>query len=161
MAVVLVLGGLFAAAYLPRRSAQTALEASVNAADATPRVEVISPKATSSDSSLVLPGSIRPLEETVIYPRVSGYVRKWNADIGDKVVEGQVLAEIDAREKVFNRFLQRIAIALEGFDFAAFAAETPLFEPAEGRVLGVRGKKSNPPGADKPGFRWQYLFNTL
>lgn len=98
MAVVLVLGGLFAAAYLPRRSAQAALEASVKAADATPRVEVISPKATSSDSSLVLPGSIRPLEETVIYPRVSGYVRKWNADIGDKVVEGQVLAEIDAPE---------------------------------------------------------------
>ncbi|KYF54252.1 MFP family efflux transporter, partial [Sorangium cellulosum] len=31
-------------------------------------------------------------------PRVSGYVRKWSADIGDKVEEGQVLAEIDTPE---------------------------------------------------------------
>ncbi|MDI3291302.1 efflux RND transporter periplasmic adaptor subunit [Polyangium sp. 15x6] len=98
-ALVLVLGGVFAVTYLPRRSARAALEAGVKAAETTaPRVEVLTPKATSSDRSLVLPGSIRPLEETVVYPRVSGYVRKWNVDIGDKVTEGQVLAEIDTPE---------------------------------------------------------------
>ncbi|MDI1483835.1 efflux RND transporter periplasmic adaptor subunit [Polyangium sp. y55x31] len=98
-ALVLVLGGVFAVTYLPRRSARAALEAGVKAAETTaPRVEVVAPKVTSSDRSLVLPGSIRPLEETVVYPRVSGYVRKWNVDIGDKVEEGQVLAEIDTPE---------------------------------------------------------------
>ncbi|MDC3959859.1 efflux RND transporter periplasmic adaptor subunit [Polyangium jinanense] len=98
-ALVLVLGGVFAVTYLPRRSARAALEAGVKAAETTaPRVEVLTPKVTSSDRSLVLPGSIRPLEETVVYPRVSGYVRKWNVDIGDKVTEGQVLAEIDTPE---------------------------------------------------------------
>lgn len=97
--VVLVLGGLFVTTYLPRRSAQAALVAGVKAAETTAaRVEVITPKVTSSDRSLVLPGSVKPLEETVIYPRVNGYVRKWNADIGDKINEGQVLAEIDAPE---------------------------------------------------------------
>ncbi|KYF80134.1 MFP family efflux transporter, partial [Sorangium cellulosum] len=59
---------------------------------------VVSPQPVSSDRALVLPGSIQPLEETVVYPRVSGYVRKWSADIGDKVEEGQVLAEIDTPE---------------------------------------------------------------
>ncbi|MDC0744546.1 efflux RND transporter periplasmic adaptor subunit [Polyangium mundeleinium] len=98
-ALALVLGGVFAVTYLPRRSARAALEAGVKAAETTaPRVEVLTPKVTSSDRSLVLPGSIRPLEETVVYPRVSGYVRKWNVDIGDKVAEGQVLAEIDTPE---------------------------------------------------------------
>ncbi|MDI1433661.1 efflux RND transporter periplasmic adaptor subunit [Polyangium sorediatum] len=98
-ALALVLGGVFAVTYLPRRNARAALEADVKAAETTaPRVEVLTPKATSSDRSLVLPGSIRPLEETVVYPRVNGYVRKWNVDIGDKVTEGQVLAEIDTPE---------------------------------------------------------------
>ncbi|MBK9262929.1 MAG: efflux RND transporter periplasmic adaptor subunit [Polyangiaceae bacterium] len=97
--IAVVLGGVFALTYLPRRNARAALEAEVKSTErAAPRVEVITPKVTSSDRSLVLPGSIRPLEETVIYPRVSGYVRKWNVDIGDKVEEGQVLAEIDTPE---------------------------------------------------------------
>ena len=99
VAIAAVLGAVFAVTYLPRRSARAALEAGVKAAETTaPRVEVVTPKVTSSDRSLVLPGSIRPLEETVVYPRVSGYVRKWNVDIGDKVEEGQVLAEIDTPE---------------------------------------------------------------
>lgn len=65
---------------------------------AAPRVVVVSPQPVSSDRALVLPGSIQPLEETVVYPRVSGYVRKWSVDIGDKVEEGQILAEIDTPE---------------------------------------------------------------
>lgn len=98
-ALVVALGAVFAATYLPKRNARAALEASVRSAETTaPRVEVVTPKVTSSDRSLVLPGSIRPLEETVVYPRVNGYVRKWNVDIGDKVEEGQVLAEIDTPE---------------------------------------------------------------
>lgn len=97
--VALVLGGLFAFTYLPRRNARAALEAETRTGEAAaPRVEVVPPKAISSDHSLVLPGSIQPLEETVVFPRVSGYVRKWNVDIGDKVEEGQTLAEIDTPE---------------------------------------------------------------
>jgi RND family efflux transporter MFP subunit len=41
---------------------------------------------------------VKPLEETKIFPRTSGYVRKWNVDIGDKVTQGQLLAEIDTPE---------------------------------------------------------------
>jgi RND family efflux transporter MFP subunit len=94
--VIVALGGAFAAAYLPRRSARAALEEGVRGREGSlPRVEVVASKEVSSNQALTLPGSIQPLEETVIYPRVSGYVRKWTADIGDKVEEGQVLAEID------------------------------------------------------------------
>jgi RND family efflux transporter MFP subunit len=38
---------------------------------------------------------VRALEQTKIYPRVTGYVRKWLVDLGDKVKAGQLLVEID------------------------------------------------------------------
>jgi RND family efflux transporter MFP subunit len=100
VAIALVaLAGAFAFGYLPKRSARADLVESSKAAEsAVARVEVITPQVVSGDRKLVLPGSVEPLEETVIYPRTNGYVRKWLVDIGDKVTEGQVLAEIDTPE---------------------------------------------------------------
>jgi membrane fusion protein (multidrug efflux system) len=94
-----VLAGAFAFGYLPRRAARTELADQAQAAGgALVRVEIVAPKAESSDRALLLPGSVQPLEETTIYARASGYVRKWYADIGDKVKDGQLLAELDTPE---------------------------------------------------------------
>ncbi|HET7506149.1 MAG TPA: efflux RND transporter periplasmic adaptor subunit [Kofleriaceae bacterium] len=62
------------------------------------RVEVIKPGVVESDRAISLPGTVRALEQTKIYPRVTGYVRKWHVDIGDKVAAGQLLVEIDTPE---------------------------------------------------------------
>jgi membrane fusion protein (multidrug efflux system) len=95
----LLLGGVFTASYLPTHRARQALAADAQSHETrTPRVELVTPAIAASLRSLLLPGSVRALEETVIYPRASGYVRKWNFDIGDKVKEGDLLAEIDAPE---------------------------------------------------------------
>jgi RND family efflux transporter MFP subunit len=94
-----VLGGGFAIGYMPKVQAKKQLEAEARSVGSTvPRVDVLTPKVASSDQALSLPGSIQALEETTIYPRVTGYVRKWTADIGDKVKEGDLLAEIDTPE---------------------------------------------------------------
>ena len=94
-----LLGVAFLFGYLPRHRAKAELVESARAeADSAPRVEVVTPKATSSDRALVLSGSVRPLEETVLYPRANGYVAKWLVDIGDKVKEGQTMAEIETPE---------------------------------------------------------------
>jgi len=45
-----------------------------------------------------LPGETRAWYESTIYARVSGYLAKWNVDIGDQVKAGQVLATIDTPE---------------------------------------------------------------
>jgi RND family efflux transporter MFP subunit len=91
-----VLGAAFVWGYLPRRHARAALEADAQEAGAVGvRVDVVTPSVVSSDKALVLPATVQPLEDTILYARASGYVRKWNVDIGDKVTEGQVLAEID------------------------------------------------------------------
>ncbi|HUJ28485.1 MAG TPA: efflux RND transporter periplasmic adaptor subunit [Myxococcales bacterium] len=101
--VALILVGVllvaFAVGYIKRRGEAAALVESVEASKrALPRVEVISPKQLASDRALSLPGSVQPLQETVIYPRASGYVRAWKVDIGDRVKKGQVLAEIETPE---------------------------------------------------------------
>ncbi len=96
---LVVLGAAFGYGYLPRRAAQAALvEAAQGAGDSLLRVEVVSAKVASSDRAISLPGSVQPLEETTIYARASGYVRKWYVDIGDKVKDGQMLAELDTPE---------------------------------------------------------------
>lgn len=85
--------------YLPRQRARAALEASARAAESElPRVEVIAPKIGSSDRALRLPASVQALRETVVYSRANGYLRRWLADIGDAVAEGQLLAEVDTPE---------------------------------------------------------------
>jgi RND family efflux transporter MFP subunit len=96
---VAVVLGAFLVGLLPRVLAQRALATeTAEAAAAIPRVELITPSALTSDRDLKLPGSIEPLEQTVIYPRAQGYVKRWLVDLGDKVTEGQLLAEVDTPE---------------------------------------------------------------
>jgi membrane fusion protein (multidrug efflux system) len=94
-----VLGLAFVVGYLPRRQDRAALEeATKTAGDAIERVEVVAPKEGSSDRAISLPGSVQPLEETIVYARANGYVHKWFVDIGDVVKDGALLADIDTPE---------------------------------------------------------------
>lgn len=96
---VALLGGAFVAAYLPNRHAKSSLAAEAKSLeDRRPRVVVVTPVVKTSDRAMRLPASIKPFEETIVYPRANGYVRMWKADIGDKVESGDVLAEIDTPE---------------------------------------------------------------
>jgi multidrug efflux pump subunit AcrA (membrane-fusion protein) len=46
------------------------------------------------------PGVIGAYERTALYAKVSGYVQKWNVDIGDRVKKGATLIEMTAPELV-------------------------------------------------------------
>lgn len=95
----LLLGSAFAVGYLPRHRERAALEeAAQSTGQSMMRVEVISAKVGSSDRAVLLPGSVQPLMETVLYARASGFVRRWLVDMGDKVTAGQLLAEIETPE---------------------------------------------------------------
>lgn len=96
---VAVLGCAFLVTWLPKRKARLELEASAQAdVSANLRVDTISPKVLSSDRSLALSGTMRPLEEATIRSRANGYVSRRHVDIGDKVEAGAVLLEIDTPE---------------------------------------------------------------
>ncbi|MGH9886824.1 MAG: efflux RND transporter periplasmic adaptor subunit, partial [bacterium] len=97
IALALVIGGAFAFGWSQRSKANSRIE--LPAAEGRPtRVEVMQPQVVESDRALSLPATVRALEQTKIYPRVTGYVRRWLVDIGDKVTAGQLLAEIDTPE---------------------------------------------------------------
>lgn len=94
-----LLGAAFLFGYLPRHRAKAELANGARLeAEQAPRVEVLTPKVINSDRAIVLSGSVRALEETTIYPRANGYIGKWLVDIGDKVKEGQAMAEIETPE---------------------------------------------------------------
>lgn len=65
---------------------------------AIPVVRVTAPQADAPDQELRLPGNTQPFSDTPIYARTSGYVKSWHADIGQRVKQGAVLAEIDSPE---------------------------------------------------------------
>jgi len=96
---VAALGGVFVLAFLPRQAARADLEARTRqVSDAPPRLAVAPPKLVSSERVLKLPASVQPLEEAVLYARANGYVKRWLADLGDKVKADQLLAEIEIPE---------------------------------------------------------------
>ncbi len=93
---VVVFGSLLAIGILPRISQQSELKKEVKAESAIPSVEVITPQRGEAATNLELPGSVVSLNQTTIYARTSGYLRRWLANIGDRVQKGQLLAEIDS-----------------------------------------------------------------
>jgi RND family efflux transporter MFP subunit len=64
-------------------------------AEAIPAVTVINLNGSAGVQNLVLPGNVQALNSAPIYARVSGYLKRWDADIGTPVKAGQTLAEID------------------------------------------------------------------
>ena len=97
--VALVFAGLFVLGWIPRVHKAEALEVeSQRIKTSSPTVRVIQPKRSPAIAVTILPGDVQAMEEITIYPRTTGYVKRWLVDIGDEVKEGQLLAEIDTPE---------------------------------------------------------------
>lgn len=62
------------------------------------RVEVIRPERRTVRRTTEQPGQIEAYETTPIHAKVSGFVDKWNVDIGTKVKKGEVLAVLSNPE---------------------------------------------------------------
>jgi RND family efflux transporter MFP subunit len=96
---VVTLTGALVAGTLPRlRQTQELDTAAAETVARTPRVTVATARQASADTERVLPGNTLPLLEAAIYARTTGYVQRRLVDIGDRVPEGQLLAEITTPE---------------------------------------------------------------
>lgn len=91
-----LLGGLLLAGVLPRKAQRKALEAA--AAEQARVFNVARATAADPTTEIVLPSSVEAAQETPIYPRVNGYVKRITVDIGSQVNAGDVLAEIETPE---------------------------------------------------------------
>ncbi|MEH1785783.1 efflux RND transporter periplasmic adaptor subunit [Nostoc sp.] len=87
---------LLAIGILPRLGQKSELQAAVKEASTVPSVNVMTPRRATGATKVELPGSVVALNQTTIYARSTGYLRRWYADIGDRVRAGQLLAEIDS-----------------------------------------------------------------
>ncbi len=80
-----------------RRSVRASLNSTARDSVRLP-VATVHPSAADASGEIVLPGNIQAYLETPIYARTDGYLKKWYVDIGGKVEQGQLLAEIDTPE---------------------------------------------------------------
>jgi RND family efflux transporter MFP subunit len=67
-------------------------------ADEVLAVATARPQPDSAATALVLPGNLQANYEAPIYARTSGYLKHWYVDIGARVHQGQLLADIEAPE---------------------------------------------------------------
>lgn len=96
---VLALVTAFFMGYLPQLSRQTALaKAAKEEGTSLPPVNVAVVEQASGQARLVLPGNIQAVTEAPVLARASGYIKTRYVDIGDRVKEGQLLADIEAPE---------------------------------------------------------------
>jgi len=93
-----------------RLKAETRLRESAQAS-AIPYVDVVSPKASADGDEIALPGSTSAFNDTPIYARASGYLKRWYVDIGARVRKGQLLATIETPE--LDQQLQQARADLE------------------------------------------------
>ena len=92
---VLALFAAFVVGYAPRRLARHRLSAETPTAPVAPRAAVAKAVAVDVGRVLTLPAALAANQQTLVYARASGYVRRWLVDIGDRVKTGQLLVELD------------------------------------------------------------------
>jgi RND family efflux transporter MFP subunit len=115
--------------YLPRQQRELALAAEAKTdGQALPVVTLAAVTRSANQSNLVLPGNIQAVTESPVLARASGYIKSRSVDIGDRVTEGQVLAQIEAPE-----LLQQIRQAQASIDQARSTIEQAQAALAQGQ----------------------------
>jgi RND family efflux transporter MFP subunit len=96
--LVVLLLVAFGALTLFQRRAQYQALAKETEVLAIPTVAVMHPATEAAEEDLVLPGTMQAYVESPIYARTNGYLKKWYRDIGSRVRQGELLADIDTPE---------------------------------------------------------------
>lgn len=78
-----------------------------------PTVQVIHPEVRNIVRVVGQPSFIESYERTSIYPKLTGYIEKWNVDIGDKVKKGDVLATLFVPELVEDFGTKKATVKLD------------------------------------------------
>ena len=97
-ALVLAIGAVVYFYVSRNQNVAAARESRVAAAERGPRVEFITSTAGPTERTIRLLGDVRSGATAVLYAKVAGYIKEVMVDKGDKVENGQILAEIESPE---------------------------------------------------------------
>jgi multidrug efflux pump subunit AcrA (membrane-fusion protein) len=78
-----------------------------------PTVQVMHPEVRRIVRVIGQPSFIESYEHTAVYPKLVGYIEKWNVDIGDKVKKDQVLAKLFVPELVEDFGTKKATVKLD------------------------------------------------
>ena len=96
---LIVLVGLAGVGLVPRLQQRREINAaSLAVQNSRPVVNLIPAHRAPAETDLLLPGNSQAFQETAIYARTNGYLKRWLVDIGAPVEPGQLLAEIETPE---------------------------------------------------------------
>lgn len=140
MALVAALAGagiVWSAKYHGQQDSQQA-ETKPNAIEPTlPTVKIIRPQMRSLSYTVIQPGFVDAYEQTSIYAKVSGFIKKFCVDIGQEVKTGQLLAEIFVPE-LQEEHQQKLAQV--ELDRKGVAQADELVTVAESRVQAAKAQ---------------------
>ena len=98
-AFLLVAGGVALGAWHHYSQGQEVTATAEQEGNFVPSVRVATVKANAGSISVTLPATTAAFAQAEIYARATGYVGKRNVDIGDRVKQGEVLAELAVPEQ--------------------------------------------------------------
>jgi HlyD family secretion protein len=78
-----------------------------------PAIKVVHAQRRTVKRTVEQPGVIGAYERTALYAKVSGFVQKWNVDIGDRVKKGATLIELMAPELVAQHQQMQAQVELD------------------------------------------------
>ena len=98
-AFLLLAGGVALGAWRHYALQQQVIATAEQERDFVPSVRVATVKANAAVMSVTLPATTAAFAQAEIYARATGYIGKRNVDIGDRVKQGEVLAELAVPEQ--------------------------------------------------------------
>jgi multidrug efflux pump subunit AcrA (membrane-fusion protein) len=78
-----------------------------------PAVKVVHAQYRTVNRTVEQPGVIGAYERTALYAKISGFVAKWNVDIGDRVKQGATLVQLTAPEVVEQHRQMQAQVVLD------------------------------------------------
>ncbi len=129
---------------------------------ATAGIKVIHPERRDMKTRVIQPGTIQAFEVTPVYSRISGYVQKYNYNIGDRVKKGDVLIEMWIPDYVEQHAeksatVKMAEVQIHVADASLRAAEARV-ETAQARVTSARAGVKR---AEASYTRWDSEYKRL
>src|SRR5216117_3785919 len=80
-------------------------------------VQVVQPKRGPITRNVTLPGEIKAYQQATLYAKVAGYLKTITVDKGDRVKEGDLIADIEVPEMLADRAKFKTEVEVADLDY--------------------------------------------